>query len=78
MGPRVLIVAGFWFAFWMILAAAIGGWIGRARPSRTDGIYFGFFNGAWWALLTSFAWPWIMPTAIDRWMYRSEVARAGR
>jgi len=72
MGPRVLIVAGFWFAFWMILAAAIGGWI--AEPaSRTDGIYFGFFNGAWWALLTSFAWPWLMPSAIDRWMYRSEV-----
>ena len=31
------------------------------------------FNGAWWALLTSFAWPWFMPAAIDRWMYRSEV-----
>ena len=41
--------------------------------NRANGIYFGFFNGAWWALLTSFAWPWIMPSAIDRWMYRSEV-----
>ena len=40
--------------------------------NRANGIYFGFFNGAWWALLTSFAWPWIMPSAIDRWMYRSE------
>jgi len=49
-------------------------WIaGRARQ-RSNGIYFGFFNGAWWALLTSFAWPWIMPAAIDRWMYSSEVS----
>ena len=72
MGRRVLIVAGIWFAFWMILAAVIGGLTSRAGDG-TEGVYFGFFNGAWWALLTSFAWPWIMPTAIDRWMYRSEV-----
>ena len=36
------------------------------------GVAEGTRNGAWWALLTSFAWPWIMPAAIDRWMYRSE------
>lgn len=70
MGRRVIIVAGIWFAFWMILGAALGGVMAGDKP---NGIYFGFFNGAWWALLTSFAWPWIMPTAIDRWMYRSEV-----
>ena len=72
MGRRVVIVAGLWFAFWMILAAVIGGLMSKPGQA-TDGIYFGFFNGAWWALLTSFAWPWLMPTAIDRWMYRSEV-----
>jgi hypothetical protein len=49
----------------------MAGWM--ADPAnRSNGIYFGFFNGAWWALLTSFAWPWIMPAAIDRWMYSSE------
>ena len=31
--------------------------------------HFGAFNGAWWALFTSFAWPWIMPERLDRWMY---------
>jgi hypothetical protein len=65
MGRRVVIVAGLWFAFWMILAASVGGLL--ADPAnRSNEIYFGFFNGAWWALLTSFAWPWIIPTAIDR------------
>ena len=73
MGRRVVIVAGIWFAFWMILAAVDRRLDGRTPADRANGIYFGFFNGAWWALLTSFAWPWIMPTAIDRWMYRSEV-----
>jgi hypothetical protein len=72
MSARVALVAGIWFAFWMVLAAAVGGYM--ADPSnRANAIYFGFFNGAWWALLTSFAWPWIMPSAIDRWMYRSEI-----
>ena len=73
MGRRVAIVAAIWFAFWMILAAVIGGMMAGTPADRTNGIYFGFFNGAWWALLTSFAWPWIMPSAIDRWMYRSKV-----
>ena len=72
MGRRVAIVAALWFAFWMILAAVLGGVMSKPGDG-TEGIYFGFFNGAWWALLTSFAWPWIMPTAINRWMYRSEV-----
>ena len=55
------------------MAAVIGGLMAGPDGGKENGIYFGFFNGAWWALLTSFAWPWIMPTAIDRWMYRSEV-----
>jgi len=71
MGRRVFLVALIWFAFWMTLAAAVGGWM-SAPASRADGIYFGFFNGAWWALITSFTWPWIMPAAIDRWMYNPE------
>jgi hypothetical protein len=68
MGRRVFVVAGFWFAFWMLAAAGLGAIL--SEPSnRIDNMYFGFFNGAWWALLTSFAWPWIMPASIDRWMY---------
>jgi len=70
MGRRVFIVAAIWFAFWMTLGAVVGSVMGG---DKSNGIYFGFFNGAWWALLTSFAWPWIMPSAIDRWMYRSEL-----
>jgi hypothetical protein len=43
MGRRVVIVAGLWFAFWMILAATVGGCL--AEPAnRSNGIYFGFFN----------------------------------
>ena len=69
-GHRVVVVTALWFAFWMILAALIGGYTSRFGEG-TDGIYFGFFNGAWWALLTSFTWPWLMPRAIDRWMFRN-------
>ena len=71
MSGRVCMVALVWFAFWMILAAGIGGWM-SSPATRANGIYFGFFNGAWWALITSFTWPWIMPAAIDRWMYSTE------
>ena len=46
----------------MILGAAIGGLMAGPAGGEQNGIYFGFFNGAWWALLTSFAWPWIMPS----------------
>lgn len=69
---RVAIVAAIWFAFWMMLGAVIGGVLSK-RGLAIEGVYDGFFNGAWWALLTSFAWPWFMPAAIDRWMYRSQV-----
>ena len=33
-----------------------------------DGFSAGLMNGAWIATLTSFAWPWIMPESINRWM----------
>jgi hypothetical protein len=71
-GKRVALVAAAWFLFWMIAGAALGGY--TAKPgAASEAIYAGFFNGAWWALLTSFVWPWFMPTAIDRWMYRSDL-----
>jgi hypothetical protein len=43
-------------------------WFGNGGGVQ-NGIYFGAFNGTWWALLTSFAWPWITPERLDRWMY---------
>ena len=40
-------------------------------------IYQGVLNGAFFAVLTSFAWPWILPRIIDRWMSRGEAGEAG-
>jgi hypothetical protein len=66
---RVAIVAGCWFLFWMAVASIVGAL--TAGPSRgiPYALYFGMLHGAWLALLTSFAWPWIMPASIDRWMH---------
>jgi len=65
---RVAVVAGVWFFFWMIFGAVVGGLTGGAHGGVQNGIYFGVFNGAWLALLTSFAWPWLMPKRVNRWM----------
>ena len=65
---RVAVVTGLWFMFWMIFGAVVGGLTGGAHGGVQNGIYFGAFNGAWLALLTSFAWPWILPERINRWM----------
>jgi len=60
---RVFIVSGCWFILWMslgtIVSVAFGG---------VDGLFAGAMNGAWIALLTGFAWPWIMPESIAKWM----------
>jgi len=47
--PCRLVVAGLWFAFWMNPGPRPwgGGW--PTSANRSNGIYFGFFNGAWWA-----------------------------
>jgi hypothetical protein len=51
---RVALAAAVWFAFWMTFAAVVGGLL--SKPGLAiEGAYNGFFNGAWWALLTSFA-----------------------
>jgi hypothetical protein len=52
----------------MSLGAIIGGMFGD--PDGFQGAYSGAMNGAWIAMLTSFAWPWIMPESINRWMDR--------
>ena len=69
---RIALVAALWFLFWMTASAIAGAMLSKSNL-QLEGAYDGFFNGAWWALLTSFAWPWFMPAAIDRWMYRSEL-----
>jgi hypothetical protein len=66
---RVAIVAAAWFAFWMILGAVVGGLRGGEHGEWQNAAYAGFFNGALLAVLTSFAWPWLMPRRIERWMY---------
>jgi hypothetical protein len=64
---RVFIVAGCWFLFWMTFGAIVGG-LSAGPGAAPDGVFFGARNGAWIAALTSFAWPWIMPESINRWM----------
>jgi hypothetical protein len=66
---RVFVVAGLWFLMWMIISALVSGMMSKPGGGG-EAAYFGFFNGAWWALWTSFTWPWILPNAVDRWMYR--------
>jgi hypothetical protein len=60
---RVLLVAGLWFAFWMSLGLTIG-----VLSKGMDGMISGAMNGAYFATLLSFAWPWLMPESINRWM----------
>ena len=73
---RTAVIAGFWFVFWMIAGGAVGGWTAPKPDVVSNGIYYGVFNGAIFAVVTSFAWPWIMPKFIDRWMSRGEAGEA--
>ena len=73
---RTAVIAGFWFVFWMIAGAAVGAWTAPKPDVVSTGIYYGIFNGAMFAVVTSFAWPWIMPKFIDRWMSRGEAGEA--
>ena len=72
---RTAVIAGLWFAFWMIVGGAIGGVV-ASKPDVASGIYYGILNGAFLAVLTSFAWPWIMPRLVDHWMSRGEAGEA--
>ena len=73
---RTAVIAGFWFVLWMIIGGVVGGYTAPKPDIVTTGIYYGIFNGAFFAVLTSFAWPWIMPRVIDRWMARGEAGEA--
>jgi hypothetical protein len=60
---RTFVVVGCWFLIWISLGIAYG-----LHSKGLDGLFSGAMNGAWIAALTSFAWPWIMPTSIRKWM----------
>jgi hypothetical protein len=60
---RVFAVSGCWFLFWIGVGITVG-----VLSKGLDGFFSGATNGAWLALLTSFAWPWIMPQSISDWM----------
>jgi len=65
---RIVIVAGCWYLLWIAIAAAFVGLTGGPSRGIADALYFGLLHGAWLALVTSFAWPWIMPERVNRWM----------
>jgi len=69
---RTAVVALFWFVFWMAAGGLIGALTAPKPDIVTTNVYYGMFNGAFFAVLSSFAWPWIMPRVIDRWMSRGE------
>jgi len=60
---RIFIVVGCWFALWMGIGIT---W--SVLSKGVDGLFSGAMNGAWVATFTSFAWPWLMPSSIRRWM----------
>jgi hypothetical protein len=73
---RTAVIALLWFALWMMVGGTVGGLTAPKPEMVTTGIYYGVFNGAFFAVLSSFAWPWIMPRFIDRWMSRGEAGEA--
>jgi hypothetical protein len=59
---RVPLVGFLWFAFWIGAGAIIG------RLLDTPGTFT--FGGFLFALVTMFAWPWILPERLNQWMDR--------
>jgi hypothetical protein len=57
---RVALVAWCWFVFW----TGLGVILGKLLEAPGTGTLLGFF----FALFSTFAWPWIMPEAINKWM----------
>lgn len=65
---RIVIVAGCWYLLWIAIAAVFVGLTSGPSRGIPHALYYGLLHGAWLALLTSFAWPWIMPERINNWM----------
>lgn len=59
---RIALVAFLWFVGWTVAAFEVGK---VAFNAGISGALLGFML----ALLTAFAWPWIMPRPVDDWMH---------
>jgi hypothetical protein len=57
---RVALFAIFWFVAWTLA----GAYLGRYFELNITGYVGGFI----FALLTTFAWPWLLPNFIWKWM----------
>jgi hypothetical protein len=57
---RVALVACCWFVLWTGLGVVFGKLVGTPGTGTLLGFFF--------ALFSTFAWPWIMPAAINTWM----------
>ena len=68
---RAIVVTAIWFLGWTAICAAVAA-IRAPANGVAEAVYSGVFNGAWLALITSFAWPWIMPRSFDKWIDRPE------
>ena len=68
---RTAVIVGIWFVIWMIIGGAVGGLASTSKDIAPH-VFYGVTNGAFFAVLASFAWPWIMPRLIDRWMSQGE------
>ena len=57
---RVAIVTVFWFAFWTGMGSLLGRYLDIPGTITVAGFFL--------ALVTVFAWPWILPERLNRWM----------
>jgi hypothetical protein len=58
---RVAIVAWCWFVLWVVFGYATGTLLFNTP-------WTGALSGFAFALLATFAWPWVMPERINNWM----------
>ena len=61
---RIAVVAWLWFIGWTLFGIGVG----TIFNTPGTGAVWGFI----FALIAVFAWPWVMPPSLDRWMYDPE------
>ena len=57
---RVALVGFCWFALWTSVGTALGRWLQLPGSCTIAGFFF--------ALVTIFAWPWVLPDFVWTWM----------
>jgi hypothetical protein len=62
---RTVLVTFCWFVVW----TSVGGAVGKLLEIEGGGVS-GSIYGCLFALMTTFAWPWILPDFIWNWMDR--------